>query len=414
MNAPLCAVVGCGPMGIAAADNLLEEVRAGDLRLLLVDRDAECAANAQKRYTGVDAVTVVCGDTRDRHMLQTIGGADVLAAALSWVDAEPVIVYCLARGMPATTIGQPPGDPCDLLGEDARTGLALLPVGLEPGLAEILATDLVSRHEDQSEVSVLCGGVPQQPRPPLGHSTFFGRRLTAKPDIAHAVRKGRIVTLERFTGLELVEVPGVGVLEAYHDALQPWPLDGPLLSKVSEMTQKTLRRPGYARKMRFLADIGMLREEPIQVNGIRAVPRDVLEAALSLRTGPRPEDRDVTVLVVESTRRGGSGPAQESVTVIARKGEPCSLSGMAVLTGGVLAESVRVLLWGSPSASRGVLRPPEVFTGPALRSLLDRLKRLGATVAETKGPAVRRLGPLPPDDDRGAAGARSSAPEEES
>jgi hypothetical protein len=43
-----------------------------------------------------------------------------------------------------------------------------------------------------------------------------------------------------------------------------------------------------------------------------------------------------------------------------------------------------------------VLRAPEVFSGPALRDLLDRLRRHGVTVVETDGPAVRRLAPASP------------------
>jgi lysine 6-dehydrogenase len=390
VSAPQCALVGCGPMGLAAVDGLAEDVRDGRLRLLLIDRDPDRAARARVRYARLGAaVEVVHGTTEHDPVRQAVGRADVLATALTWKDAESVISYCLGRGVPVTGIGQPPCDPRELIGGSARDCRALLPVGLEPGLTEILATDLLSRLGDDAELSVLCGGVPERPRPPLGHSSWFGTRLTIEQCVAHAVRRGRIVEVERFTGTELVEVPGVGVLEAYHDAMQPWPADGPLLSGVSDLTQKTLRWPGFAERVRLLAAVGMLQEAPVRVGNVQVVPRDVLDAVLAPRITPRAQDGDVTVLVVEGVARTG----RRSVLVRARGNERAPVSGMALLTGGVLAEAVRVLLRRDLKLPHGVLRAPEVFSGPTLRDLLGRLRRHGVTVVETDGPAVRRLAP---------------------
>ncbi|WP_106585735.1 saccharopine dehydrogenase family protein [Murinocardiopsis flavida] len=381
-------------MGIAAADNLTEDVRDGRLRLLLADRDPDRAAHARTRYAELGgSVEVVHGTAEQEQVRRAVSRANVLATALTWKDAEPIIAYGLGRGVPVTGIGQPPGDPRQLLGESARGCRALLPVGLEPGLTEILATELLARLGDGTGLSVLCGGVPQQPRPPLGHSSWFGTRLTIDQRRAHAVRRGRIVEVERFTGTELVEVPGVGVLEASHDAMQTWPADGPLLSGVSDMTQKTLRWPGFAEKVRLLAAVGMLQESPVRVGGVHVVPRDVLDAVLAPRITPRARDRDVTVLVAEGVARHGPKPERRSLLVLARGGDRSAVSGMALLTGGALAESVRVLLRENPALPHGVLRAAEVFTGHLLRDLLGRLRRHGATIVETDGPAVHRIAP---------------------
>ncbi|GAB3473618.1 hypothetical protein GCM10027440_02830 [Nocardiopsis coralliicola] len=392
MGAPHCVLVGCGPMGTAAADSLAEDVRGGRLRLLLVDRDPDRAAHARNRYAELaGAVGVVQGTGEHDRVRQAIEGADVLAAALAWKDAEPIVSHALGRGVPVTGIGQPPRDPRQLIAPPPGCR-ALLPVGLEPGLTEILATDLAARLGDRAELSLLCGGVPQQPRPPLGHSSWFGPRLTIEQRPAYAVRRGRIAEVGRFTGTELVEVPGVGVLEASQDALQAWPADGPLLSGVAAMTQKTLRWPGFAEKVRLLAEIGLLEEDPVRAGGVSVAPRDVLDAVLAPRIAPGAQDRDVTVLAAEGVAAGPQ-PERRSVLVVARGGGPSAASGMALLTGGVLAESVRVLLRTGAELPRGVLRAPEVFTGPLLQDLLGRLRRHGAVITETGGPAVRRLAP---------------------
>lgn len=414
MSAPQCVLVGCGRMGVATIDNLTEDVRDGRLRLLMVDRDPGRVAHARKRYAELgDSVEVVHGTTEQERVRQAVARTNVLATALTWKDAEPIISYSLGQGVPVTGIGQPPGDPRQLIGKSARGCRALLPVGLEPGLTEILATDLLTRLGDGTELSVLCGGVPQQPRPPLGHSTWFGTRLTIEQCRAHAVHRGRVVEVERFTGTELVEVPGVGVLEASHDAMQTWPADGPLLSGVSNMTQKTLRWPGFSEKVRLLAAVGMLQEAPVRVGDVHVVPRDVLDAVLAPWITPRAQDGDVTVLVAEGVARHGPRPDRKSVLVLARGGECSTVSGMALLTGGALAESVRVLLREDLGLPHGVLRAPEVFTGPPLRDLLGRLRRHGATIVETDGPAVRRIAPARAEEGlyRGSSAAMDHGPD---
>jgi lysine 6-dehydrogenase len=145
-----------------------------------------------------------------------------------------------------------------VLDADARrAGVVVLPdCGLAPGLSNLVCGRAVA-VKDRRAIHVKVGGVAADARRPYGYV------ITWSPDDlcseyvrpARIRRGGQVVTLPATSELELVDIPGLGQMEAFlTDGLRTL-----LALDVPEMTEKTLRWPGHVAAVRpYLAD-GSLR-----------------------------------------------------------------------------------------------------------------------------------------------------------
>jgi saccharopine dehydrogenase-like NADP-dependent oxidoreductase len=398
-----CALVGCGPMGAAAALELLRPHDGPPVRLLLVDRDAERVrglmamldAAAGENGRPVDVVAHV-GDAAGADTRKLILGYGIVATALSWADAREVTRFAVRNGLPAIGVGRPPADPRDELAE-AGGAPFIAGAGLEPGLTEIIARRLAAAFDPGLRLRLYCGGVPRRPRPPMRHVSWYGPRLTISPRPTHRMVSGGLEQIERFSGVELVDVPGVGVLEAFHDGMLPWIGKDPVLTRVSDMSQKTLRWPGFSARVRFLDELGLLSECPVATPDGAVRPRTLLDSLLRPHIERRPDDEDVTILAAEATGTIAGRPAVRSTAVVASTDSRFGTTGLGRLTGGVLAGAIRLLVGhGTHDAAdarlpAGVIHAHEAFTGDCADALLDSLRGGGVLVTDGSQPWARRV-----------------------
>jgi lysine 6-dehydrogenase len=73
------------------------------------------------------------------------------------------------------------------------------------------------------------------------------------------------------------------------------------------MEYKTLRYPGHAHIMEAVRELGLLELDPVDVKGVKVVPRDLVVAAMGPRL-TKPDGCDLVALrvVVEGTKGGKS------------------------------------------------------------------------------------------------------------
>lgn len=280
-------LLGCGQMGRAAAYALATDPRTGEL--LLLDRDPEQAASLRDWLEDVAVTPVRVADDLDTALARS----DVLATAAPWAPTETALRAAVRAGVPVAGITRPPTADLPRLDAEVKAagGTVLLPIGLEPGLTELLAVHLAGRFDSVQTLEICCGGVPSEPREPLGYTAFFGGENDYHLPIAQkealALQGGRPVHHPRFSGVVTREVEGVGRLEAYHDGMAPWLGEHPAL-RGADCTQKTLRWPGFAQAVTELARLGLLADEPVDVDGARVAPRRLVERVLAPRYGPSP------------------------------------------------------------------------------------------------------------------------------
>lgn len=245
----------------------------------------------------------------------------------------------------------------ELDGDARRAGCTLVPdVGLAPGMVDVLATEGIRRLDDARSVKMFVGGLPQEPRPPLGYQVVYSLEGTLDyyTTPSWVVREGERQRVEALSEVETVRFREVGELEAFHTgggaSLLPWRYEG----QVDRLEYKTLRYPGHARIMRAIRDLGLLDRAPVRVDGTEVAPRDVFVACASPRI-TRPDDPDLVALRVVAEGRREGRPARLTWELLDREDERTGITAMMRCTGYTL--SIVGLMLG-----RGVLDEPGVFT----------------------------------------------------
>ncbi len=100
----------------------------------------------------------------------------------SAVAALPAPVNLLAikaamkANLPLVDLAQTPYEIQKQLADSAGKAGAfiILGCGVEPGLTEIIARCLAEKMDRVDELHIKCGGIPQNPAPPLNYKIVFG------------------------------------------------------------------------------------------------------------------------------------------------------------------------------------------------------------------------------------------------
>jgi len=260
-----------------------------------------------------------------------------------------------------------------------EAGVTLVPdCGLAPGLANILAGYGVSLMDEAEEIHILCGGIPQKPLPPLGYKIVFSTQglVDMYCEKARIVRNGKIVKVDTLSGLEKVEFPGVGELEAFYtDGLSTllWTMKG----KVKNMDEKTVRWPGHAEKIGAFRNTGFFNTEPIEVDGVKIVPRKVAVSILD-KTLKLDGEEDVTILKVDVAGKKGGNNVEHSFVMIDFFDKQRRITSMARTTG-YTAAIVGRMVAREDTMERGVV-PPEIAVAGKFKGFTSELAERGIRI----------------------------------
>lgn len=380
-------VLGSGLMGPAAAFNAMSD--ADVTRVTLADRDADQLALAQARLAGkagVDKVGSVQLDLDDfKAACALMADHDVVVAALPNVVIPAGIRAAAAAGLPWVDLSWPSADQMDaVLGAVNASGILVIPgCGVEPGLTEIAARNLADKLEQVDEVHIKCGGIPVIPGGPLDYKIVFGgRKLPIREADARIAEEGAIKPVPRYSGVETLVVDGVGEVEAWHEGFMPWLLELDSLKSLKLGTQKTIRWPGYAAKVTALKELGLLSEQPVQVNGLAVAPKQVVDAVLYPHVKMADHDRDVTIMRVEVNGRKDGMPRTYRVDMVDWYDEELNITSMARVTAFTGAIVARMIGRGDINAA-GWVTPEKVITGKLYKRLLRDLREAGVALTMT-------------------------------
>lgn len=280
-------VLGTGIVGSAAIWDLL---RRGH-EVVAVDADANAARVAAERF-GIEVSTF---DVTDEVALrQLLTPHQAVVSAVPYRYGAVVATAAVATGTHYVDFG---GNPTVVakqktLHNDAEAeGIMVVPdCGLAPGVANVMATQLINEitagtHIDSVQIRV--GALPQQPTGALGYQLAFNSAglINEYAEPCEVIEAGRYATVEPLTRFETVEWDGWGPLEAFSTAGGTSTMCHLHADRVTDLEYKTLRFPGHGRTFRALLEMGMFNEEPDE-SGV--TPRSVLLGALD-RSLPRGE-----------------------------------------------------------------------------------------------------------------------------
>ncbi len=224
-----------------------------------------------------------------------------------------------------------------------KRGVGIVPdCGVVPGLGSILAAHGVKKLDTVERIQIRCGGIPQNPQPPLMYELFFsaGGLVNEYVEPAEIIRDGKLCQVESLTGVEEIEFPPpIGKLEAFYTSGGTSTLCETFLGKVQALDDKTIRYRGHAEKMRSFTRLGLMSSKPVRVDGASVRPRALLE--LLLETNLRGDGRDILLLRVIVAGKKKGKPLTITYEIIDWYDEKNGLSGMqrtTAFSGSIIAQ----------------------------------------------------------------------------
>jgi lysine 6-dehydrogenase len=261
-----------------------------------------------------------------------------------------------------------------------KYGVGIVPdCGVVPGMGSILVAHGVKKLDRVESIQIRCGGIPQNPRPPLMYELFFSASglVNEYVEPAEIIRGGRLCEVESLTGIEEIEFPPpIGKLEAFYTSGGTSTLCESFLGRVRTLDDKTIRHPGHAEKMRAMAQLGLMSSKPLRVEGASVRPRALLETLLEANL--RGEGRDLLLLRVILGGEKDGRPRTVTYEIIDPYDEKNQLTGMQRTT--AFSGSIVAQMLARGEIGPGVHR--QEISVPTDR-FLEELARSGVNCRET-------------------------------
>lgn len=369
-------VLGAGRVGGAIARDLAKD---GEFHVTAAD-----ASPAALERLAAEGIATERADLADPVELDRLVRAhDLVVGAVPGFMGFETLRRVLEAGKPVVDISFFDHDPFELdaLARDAGV-VAIVDAGVAPGCSNLILGHLDTVLDETESFACYVGGLPTVRHWPYEYKAPFSPidviEEYTRP--ARLRRNGIPVTLPALSEVELVDLPGVGTLEAFNtDGLRT------LLATMSTptMVEKTLRYPGHAERMRMLRETGFFDASPLEIGGAKVRPLD-LSAHLLFRAW-RLEDgeEDLTAMrVVVDGRRDGR-PVRHVFDLLDRYDPATRTSSMARTTGYTCTAMVRLVARGL--YDRPGISPPElVGRAPGCFGfVMDQLEARGVVFRET-------------------------------
>ena len=378
-------VLGAGRQGTAAAYDMACWSNARQVIVADYNQDAAVQAAARvNQLIGRPVAEAIQLDVTDLAAVEELlRRADACLSAVPYYYNLNLSRVALKAGTHICDLGGYTGlarRQHELDAEARRAGISIIPnCGQVPGLGTSLMVYAMTLLDEAVDVLMWDGGIPQQPRPPFNYLlTFNIAGLTneyAEPAIF--LRDWKRIEVEPMTELETVEFPEpIGTLEAFvagggTDTI-PWTFEG----RVRTLQNKTLRHPGHFAQLRAFYDLGLWDLNPIRVNGVEVVPRDVFHVLFEPKV-VFPQDRDRVIVRVKATGKKDGREAEALVELIDNYDETTGFTAMERATGWSAAVIAGMMVRGeTPRGAGGVETqvPASLF--------VKELRRRGLNVTE--------------------------------
>jgi saccharopine dehydrogenase-like NADP-dependent oxidoreductase len=376
-------VLGAGMIGAAMAQDLaaqdILQVHVADSRQENLDRVLN---RAPVRTHHVDL-----GDPAILRGL--LKGASLAIGALPSVIGLNTVKTCVEAGCTIVDISFMPEDARVLDGLAKQHGaVAVTDCGVAPGLTNMVAAHAISRFDSCEGIEMAVGGLPAVREWPFNYKAGFAPwdvlEIYTRPAVV--VENGRTVVREAMSGLELIDVPGVGTLESFvSDGLRSL-----ADLKVPNMVERTLRWPGHVELMKVFRETGFFSLDPVPVNGRPVRPRDLTAALLFPKWTFKDGEADLTVMQLKAWGVKNGERRTYTLDFLDRYDPVTDLRSMSRSTG-FTATAVANLILDGTLTEPGVVAPEAIG---AKAGILDRvlgyLRERGIRCHITEAPEAAR------------------------
>ena len=376
-------VLGYGNIGSVLAKDLAENMPSTEVVIAGRHRnmaEETAAVINRKNVTGIGL------DADKYHLLvDAMKKFDLVIGALPGDVGYRSVKAAIEAKVDMVDVSYMPENPL-MLDEDAlKAGVAVVPdCGVAPGLSNLLVGHAVSKLDEVESIRMMVGGLPEEPVPPLGYVVTWSvaNLLDEYSRKAKIVKNGEVVVVEALTGLEEIEFPGVGKLEAFYtDGLRT------LLHTVKgirNMWEKTLRYPGHAEKIKMLEALGFFDEDPIDVRNTRLPPREVTIELLKKKL-QRPEIKDILAMKIDVSGIAEGSRRRYSYHLLDRYDTENRITAMARTTA-YPASIIGQLIASKAIEEKGVIPLEKLGAKERLfNKILLELEKRQVTIVESRG-----------------------------
>src|SRR2546423_796294 len=369
-------VLGAGLQGSACAYDLLQNPEVKEVRL--ADLHTGHLPQFLAPFSG-DRLIFTPLDVRDREAtLALMRECDAAMSAIPYYFNSELAKLAVEAGVHFSDLGgntEIVFKQKTLDAEAKKKNITVIPdCGLAPGMVNILAEHGIKQLDEVDAVRIFVGGLPQHPEPPLNYQIVYSLEgvLDYYTTLSWVLRNGKRTQMRALSEIEPVYFGGsLGELEGFHTAGGLSTMAFRYEGKIPSMEYKTLRYPGHAHVMEAMRDLGMFDLEPVDVDGVRVIPREVAVAVLTPKL-LKPDGRDLVALRVTVGGTTAGRPARINFELIDRYDEARGISAMMRTTGYSLS------ITGQMQAS-GAIQPAGVYTPdecvPAKRYIEELAKR---------------------------------------
>ena len=379
------AVLGAGLMGPAIVMDCVESDEVEEVLLIDIDRD-KLNRTAAKLGNPLKLKTMVQDVTDRKGLSEALKGYDVVGIALLRWRNVYATWGAIDAGVNAVDLSGPAEkDWGEFNGAAEKAGVTLIPgCGVEPGLSDMLAAYGMDMLDSVETVDIWCGGIPQDPKPPLGYKIVFGGPyMPLRPGMVKVIEDGEVRHVKRYTLGEPVCFEGIDrVLECFYDGFPDTLYEVEKFKGVKRCTEKTVRYPGYCEKVNFLDECGLLSRESIDFMGREVVPFEVYSKIIYPKVRLEEDEKDITVLrvMVEGVKDGYD--VCYTFDMVDFYDEERGVTSMAKTTSYTAAIVARMLGRGDIS-EKGLVPPVRVVRCDLFHRLLRKLAERGVTIKQT-------------------------------
>jgi lysine 6-dehydrogenase len=198
--------------------------------------------------------------------------------------------------------------------------------------------------------------------------------------LSWVLRGGKRTQVKALSEIEAVRFDGsVGELEGFHTAGGLSTMAFRYEGKIPTMEYKTLRYPGHARIMEAIRELGLLELTPVDVKGMKVVPRDLVVSAMGPRL-TKPDAYDLVAMRVVAEGKKGGRPKTIGYELVDYYDKKADISAMERSTGYSLSITGQMQARGEIGKA-GVFTPDEAI--PAEKYIAELGKR-GVVIKEMK------------------------------
>jgi lysine 6-dehydrogenase len=379
-------LLGAGRVGSAIARDL-----AGEFQVTVVDA-SEAALQRLDDVAGLHRVRVELSDPA--RLDELLHHADLVVGAVPGPLGFRTLRRVLDAGRHVVDISFFEEDALELDALARANGcIAIVDCGVAPGCSNLILGHHLAALDSVERFWCAVGGLPVLRTLPYEYKAPFSPIdvIAEYTRPARLRRAGRVVTLPALSEVELLELPGVGSVEAFNtDGLRSL-----LRLPVPDMVEKTIRYPGHAERMRMLRDTGFFGEQPVTLAhggvALPGTPQQVRPLDLTAkllfdawRFAEGEPDLTVMRVIVEGTKDGHR--ERHTWDLLDHYDEATRTASMSRTTGYTCTAAVRLLAAGR--FDEAGITPPERLAGRAgcVDFMFDDLARHGVTFTTERRP----------------------------